>query len=115
MIASYRIRQQSLFVFYPLKLLPDTIAREPIVIRHYMGHYEKPWCNVAWNRTWPPYLRFLLRTPWRGEAVRFVLGHLWGLVWSVQTKNGHTRAFLFGLRVFKRAARRPSQTKESLP
>lgn len=89
--------------------------REPIVIRHYMGHYEKPWCNVAWNRTWPPYLRFLLRTPWRGEAARFVLGHLWGLVWSVQTKNGHTRAFLFGLRVFKRAVRRPAQTKESLP
>ena len=75
---------------------------EPVVIRHYMGHYEKPWCNVAWNWGWLPYLRMLLRTPWRGEAARFVLGHLRGVVWSVQTKKNFRRGFLFGVRVFKR-------------
>ena len=76
--------------------------KEPIVFRHYMGYYEKPWRNIAWNHTWFPYLRFLLRTPWHNEAWRFVLGHLWSIVWSVHTKNGNTRAFLFGLRVFRR-------------
>lgn len=79
--------------------------KEPIVFRHYMGHYQKPWCNVAWNRTWPAYLRFLLKTPWRHDAWGFVWGHLKGIVWSVQTKNGHTRGFLFGIRVYKRVAK----------
>ena len=88
------------------KPMIELFPKEPIVFRHYMGYYEKPWRNVAWNRTWFPYLRFLLRTPWRNEAWRFVLGHLWSIVWSVHTKNGNTRAFLFGLRVFKRAVRR---------
>lgn len=92
-------------------LLKERFPREPVVIRHYMGPYEKPWCNVAWNRTWFPYLCALLRTPWRGAAARFVLGHLWGIVWSVQTKKGYTRGFLFGLRVFKR----PAQPRAPLP
>lgn len=89
------------------KPMIDLFPQEPIVFRHYMGYYEKPWRNVAWNRTWFPYLRFLLRTPWRSEAWRFVLSHLWGIVWSVHTKNGKTRAFLFGLRIFKRTVRQP--------
>ena len=87
----------------------DIFPKKPIVFRHYMGYYEKPWRNVAWNHTWLPYLRFLLRTPWRGEAWRFVLGHLWGIVWSVHTKNGKTRAFLFGLRIFKRTVQQPQR------
>lgn len=85
----------------------ELFPKEPIVFRHYMGYYEKPWRNVFWNRTWLPYLRCLLHTPWRGEAWRFVLEHLGGAVWSVHTKNGSTRAFLFGIRVYKRAAHRP--------
>ena len=83
-----------------LRLCPH----EPVVIRHYMGQYEKPWCNVAWNWGWLPYLRMLRRTPWRGEAARFVAQHLWSVVWSVQTKKNFRRGFLFGFRVFKAPA-----------
>lgn len=92
------------------KPMIERFPKEPIIFRHYMGYYEKPWRNVAWSRTWFPYLRFLLRTPWRGKAWRFVLGHLWGIVWNVHTKSGHTRAFLFGLRVFKRAVQQSQGT-----
>ncbi len=74
------------------------------LIRHYAGYYEKPWCNVAWNWSWLPYWRTLLKTPYRANAAKFFFNHLWGLVWSVHTKGGKTRGFLFGLRVYKRKA-----------
>lgn len=74
----------------------------PVSIRHFAGQYEKPWCNVAWNTGWFAYLHYLLRTPYRHNALRFLLGHLKGIVFSCHTKKGYTRAFLFGIRLWKR-------------
>ncbi len=74
----------------------------PILIRHYAGYYEKPWCNVAWNWEWIPYWKILRKTPYRSRALGFLLRHLWGVVWSVHVKNGTKRAFLFGLRIYKK-------------
>lgn len=82
----------------------DALAKThkgPCVIRHYAGYYEKPWCNVAWNRTWGAYWRLLRKTPYGAEAWGFLWGHLRAVVWSVHTRNGYRRAFLFGVRVRK--------------
>ena len=72
-------------------------------IRHFAGQYEKPWCNVAWNTSWFAYLKYLLKTPYRREAIGFVLGHLWGIIYSSHVKKGVRRNFLFGLRLSKRS------------
>lgn len=82
-------------------MLRRRFPRERIIVHHYMDTYSKPWCTVAWNTSWPRYLRALLCTPWRRDAARFVLGHLVGMIWSTQTKGGYRRSFLFGLRVHK--------------
>ena len=71
-------------------------------IRHFAGQYEKPWCNVAWNTSWFAYLKYLLKTPYRREAIGFILGHLWGIIYSSHVKKGVRRSFLFGLRLSKR-------------
>ena len=71
-------------------------------IRHFAGQYEKPWCNVAWNTSWFADLKCLLKTPYRREAVGFVLGHLWGIIYSSHVKKGARRYFLLGLRVWKK-------------
>lgn len=79
--------------------------RGPCIIRHYAGYYEKPWCNVAWNRTWGTYWRLLRKTPYKAQAWGFLWGHLRALVWSAHTKNGCRRTFLLGIRVRKSKAR----------
>lgn len=76
--------------------------KEPCIIRHYAGYYEKPWCNVAWNWTWGTYWRLLRKTPYKAQAWGFLWRHLRSVIWSTHTKNGCRRTFFLGMRVHKR-------------
>ena len=78
------------------------VYKGEVAIRHFAGQFEKPWCNIAWNTSWFAYLKYLLKTPYRREAIGFILGHLWGIVYSSHVKNGVRRYFLFGQRVWKK-------------
>ncbi len=79
-----------------------TIWKGEVAIRHFAGQYEKPWCNIIWNTSWPAYLKYLLKTPYKREALAFVWDHLKGIVYSSHVKKGYRRGFLFGLRVWKK-------------
>ncbi|MBQ9693735.1 MAG: glycosyltransferase family 8 protein [Kiritimatiellae bacterium] len=80
-----------------------TVWKGRVGIRHFAGQYEKPWCNVAWNTSWPAYLKYLLRTPYRRNAWEFVMRHLAAIVYSSHVKKGVRRGFLFGLRIWKKS------------
>ena len=76
--------------------------RKDIVIWHFPGALLKPWCNIWKNTTWPIYLKYLLRSPYRDNAWCFVWGHIKGLFYFRYTKKGITRYLVCGLRVCKR-------------
>ena len=76
--------------------------RTDVVQWHFQSQTSKPWCNIWKNVTWLPYLRFLLKTPYRARALRFVLGHVTGLFWFSYTKNCVRRYLFCGIRVWKR-------------
>ena len=78
--------------------------RKGIVIWHFPGFTMKPWCNIWKNTTWPIYLKYLLKSPYRANAVRFIWGHIKGFFWFSYTKKGITRYLLCGIRVWKRRA-----------
>ena len=83
---------------------PRTLDGERPVIRHFTSFTNKPWCNIWKNRTWPLYLRYLLKSPYRDRAVAFVLGHLKGFFWYRFVKKGIERTILLGLTIRKRPA-----------
>ena len=68
---------------------------------HFQGFTVKPWCNIWKNTTWPAYLKYLRKSPYRQNAWRFVWAHIKGLVWFSYTKKGYTRYLLLGIRVGK--------------
>lgn len=70
-------------------------------IRHFSSFTAKPWCNIWKNRTWPLYLRFLLKTPYRDHALPFVWAHMKGFVWFRYVKKETERTLLFGILVRK--------------
>ena len=76
--------------------------RKDVVIWHFPGAVVKPWCNIPKNRSWLAYLRYLLLSPYRGNAFRFVFGHLLGFVYFSYLKNGIRRYLVLGIRVYKR-------------
>lgn len=78
--------------------------RKDVVQWHFQCQTQKPWCNLWKNLTWIPYLKYLLKTPYRGEALRFVLGHLKGFFFFAYTKNRSRRYLVCGVRVWKRRA-----------
>ena len=80
--------------------------RKGIVIWHFPGLLLKPWCNIWKNTTWPIYLKYLLRSPYRRNATRFVLGHIKGFFFFKYTKKQVTRYLVCGIRVWKKKASR---------
>ena len=77
--------------------------RKGIVIWHFPGLLLKPWCNIWKNTTWPIYLKYLLRSPYRRNATRFVLGHIKGFFFFKYTKKQVTRYLVCGIRVWKKS------------
>ena len=80
--------------------------RRGVAIWHFPGFTQKPWCNIWKNVTWLPYLRYLLKSPYRANAPRFVWGHVKGFFFFRYTKKGVTRWLVCGLLVWKRRQRR---------
>ena len=76
--------------------------KKNVKIWHFPGVTQKPWCNIWKNTTWLIYLKYLLKSPYRANALRFVLGHIKGFFWFNYTKKGVTRYLLCGIRVWKR-------------
>ena len=79
--------------------------RKGIAIWHFPGALAKPWCNVWKNISWPLYLRYLVKSPYRSEAVRFVFGHVLGFFYFRYVKKGVERILICGIRVAKRKVR----------
>ena len=78
--------------------------RKDIVIWHFPGFTLKPWCNIWKNKTWPIYLKYLLKSPYRGNALKFLWGHLKGFFYFKYTKKGVTRYLVCGVLVRKKEA-----------
>jgi lipopolysaccharide biosynthesis glycosyltransferase/acetyltransferase-like isoleucine patch superfamily enzyme len=76
--------------------------KKGIVIWHFPGFTMKPWCNIWKNKTWPIYLKYLLKSPYRANAFRFIWGHIKGFFWFSYTKKGATRYLWCGILVYKR-------------
>ena len=72
---------------------------------HFQCQTRKPWCNIWKNATWPVYLKYLLKTPYRKNALRFVWGHIKGFFYFRYTKNLVTRHLVCGIRVWRSDAR----------
>lgn len=68
---------------------------------HFQGFTQKPWCNIWKNTTWPIYLKYLLRSPYRSNVLKFLWGHIKGFFWFKYTKKGVTRHLLCGILVYK--------------
>ena len=78
--------------------------RNDIVVWHFLGWTQKPWCNIRKNRAWPLYLRYLRKSPYRDQAWPFIRCHLKGFFYFKYTKKGVARHLLFGLLVWKHKA-----------
>lgn len=94
-----------------IKVLPErwncqnrarTLQGERPVIRHFTSFTNKPWCYIWKNRSWPLYLYYLLKTPYRDRAPVFAWRHVKGFFWYRFTKKGVERTLVFGLLVRKR-------------
>lgn len=72
-----------------------------IVIRHYAGAYEKPWCYKAWTLDWIPYYRALKASPYKQAAPAFLRKHLLANIWTKIDKKGIRKTTLFGIRIRK--------------
>ena len=75
--------------------------RRDIAIWHFPGVTMKPWCNIWKNTTWPVYLKYLLKSPYRKNAWRFVWGHVKGFFFFKYTKKSVTRYLVCGVRVWR--------------
>jgi lipopolysaccharide biosynthesis glycosyltransferase len=75
--------------------------REKAVIRHFASASQKPWCNIWKNTTWPIYLKYLLKSPYRDNTWRFVWGHIIGFFFFKYTKKQVTRYLICGIRVWR--------------
>ena len=68
---------------------------------HFQGFTQKPWCNIWKNTTWLAYLKYLLKSPYCGNAIHFILGHIKGLFYFKYTKKQVTRHLVCGVLVWK--------------
>ena len=75
--------------------------RKGIAIWHFPGFTLKPWCNIWKNTTWPIYLKYLRKSPYRANAVRFVWGHVKGFFFFKYTKKRVSRYLICGIRIWK--------------
>lgn len=75
--------------------------RKGIVIWHFPGYILKPWCNIWKNTTWPIYLKYLLKSPYKSNAISFIWGHVKGFFFFKYTKKQVTRYLICGIRVWR--------------
>jgi lipopolysaccharide biosynthesis glycosyltransferase len=75
--------------------------KKRVVIRHFASATQKPWCNIWKNTTWPIYLKYLLKSPYRDNTWRFVWGHIIGFFFFKYTKKQVTRYLICGIRVWR--------------
>ncbi len=75
--------------------------RKRIVIHHFASASQKPWCNIWKNTSWPLYLKYLRKSPYRENALRFILGHITGFFFFRYTKKQVTRYLVCGIRVWR--------------
>ena len=75
--------------------------RRDIRLWHFQCQTRKPWCNIWKNGTWPIYLKYLLMSPYRHNALRFIIGHLKGFFFFKYTKKCTTRYLVCGIRVWR--------------
>ena len=73
-----------------------------IVIWHFPGFTLKPWCNIWKNTTWPIYLKYLFKSSYRKNSLRFIWGHIKGFFFFKYTKKSVTRYLVCGIRVWRR-------------
>ena len=73
---------------------------------HFQGFTQKPWCCIWKNITWIPYLKYLLKTPYRGNALSFVGRHILGLFYYRYVKKGVERVLICGVRFWRREIKR---------
>jgi UDP-glucose:(glucosyl)LPS alpha-1,3-glucosyltransferase len=76
--------------------------RRNVKIWHFPGFVMKPWCNIWKNTTWPIYLKYLLKSPYKSNALRFILGHVKGFFFFKYTKKQVTRYLICGIRVWRK-------------
>jgi len=72
---------------------------------HFQGFTQKPWCNIWKNTTWPIYLKYLCKSPYSANALKFVIGHIKGFFFFKYTKKQITRYLVCGIRVWKSKAK----------
>lgn len=77
--------------------------RGGVAMWHFTGALSKPWCNIWKNAAWPLYLKYLLKSPYKADAVGFMVGRLKGLFFFRYTKKGIERTLVCGIRVRKRS------------
>ena len=69
---------------------------------HFQGFTQHPWCNLWKNITWIPYLKYLLKSPYRNNAFKFVWAHIKGFFWFVYEKKGVRRGLFCGILVYRK-------------
>ena len=73
---------------------------------HFQGFTQKPWCCIWKNITWIPYLKYLLKTPYRGNALSFIGRHILGFFYYRYVKKGVERILICGVRFWRREIKR---------
>ena len=79
----------------------NRLSKEEVVIWHFANFTQKPWCNIWKNTTWPIYLKYLLKSPYRKNACRFIWGHIKGFLFFKYTKKSVTRYLICGFRIWR--------------
>ena len=69
---------------------------------HFQGFTRHPWCNLWKNITWMPYLKYLLKSPYRKNAFAFVWAHIKGFFWFSYAKKGVRRRLCCGILVYRK-------------
>ncbi len=76
--------------------------RKDVKTWHFPGMVRKPWCNIWKNVTWIPYLKYLLKSSYKKESFKFVLGHIIGFFYFSYTKKQVHRVLICGIPIYKK-------------
>ncbi len=76
--------------------------RKDVKIWHFPGFIQKPWCNIWKNITWVPYLKYLRKSSYKENALKFVMGHILGFFYFTYTKKQIRRTLVCGILVNKK-------------
>lgn len=76
--------------------------REGVFMWHFVCQTQKPWCCLWKNITWLPYMKYLMKTPYRGNVFLLIWQHVRGVFFFTYTKNRVKRYLILGVRVWKK-------------